>query len=134
CPNPQGVLLTDQEYTIEVVDQHGCINRDKVMVTMNCQNSQLLVPSAFTPNGDGHNDYFYPIARGFSNVLSFQVFDRTGNKVFERRNFSPNAPSLGWDGTYRGNNNFTTQTFVWMAQVECDGNIITQKGTIMMIK
>src|SRR5690606_4431510 len=66
CPNPQGVLLTDQEYTIEVVDQHGCINRDKVMVTMNCQNSQLLVPSAFTPNGDGHNDYFYPIARGFS--------------------------------------------------------------------
>ena len=93
-----------------------------------------MVPNAFTPNGDGLNDYFYPIARGFDNIVSFMVFDRQGMKIFERRNFSPNAPSLGWDGSLRGNKNFNSQNFVWVAQVECEGSIITQKGTILLIR
>ncbi|RYG54606.1 MAG: PKD domain-containing protein [Chitinophagaceae bacterium] len=134
CPNPSGTLLTNREYTVNVTDRNGCVASDKVKVIVNCMNSTLLVPNAFTPNRDGLNDYFYPIARGFDKILSFMVFDRQGMKVFERRNFSPNAPSLGWDGTLKGKNNFNSQNFVWVAQVECEGSVITQKGTILLIK
>lgn len=134
CPNPSGTLVTNREYTVNVIDRNGCTASDKVKLVVNCANSTLLVPNAFTPNGDGLNDYFYPIARGFDNILSFMVFDRQGMKVFERRNFSPNAPSLGWDGTLRGRSNYNSQNFVWVAQVECEGSVITQKGTILLIK
>jgi gliding motility-associated-like protein len=51
----------------------------------------------FTPNGDGANDdleLFGPKA-GIVN-LSFSVFDRWGEKVFES-----NDPNFKWDGTYR---------------------------------
>ncbi|RYE11892.1 MAG: T9SS type B sorting domain-containing protein, partial [Sphingobacteriales bacterium] len=134
CPNPSGTLVTNREYTVNVTDRNGCVASDKVKVIVNCTNSTLLIPNAFTPNGDGLNDYFYPIARGFDKILSFMVFDRQGMKVFEKRNFSPNAPSLGWDGTFKGKNNFNSQNFVWVAQVECDGSVITKKGTILLIK
>ncbi len=134
CPNPSGTLVTNREYTVNVTDRNGCTASDKMKVIVNCTNSTLLVPNAFTPNGDGLNDYFYPMARGFDKILSFMIFDRQGMKVFERRNFSPNAPSLGWNGTLRGSTNVNSQNFVWVAQVECEGSVITQKGTILLIK
>jgi gliding motility-associated-like protein len=60
-------------------------------------NNTFFLPNVFTPNGDGANDdleLFGPKA-GIVN-LSFSVFDRWGEKVFES-----NDPNFKWDGTYR---------------------------------
>ncbi|HQQ94596.1 MAG TPA: gliding motility-associated C-terminal domain-containing protein [Bacteroidia bacterium] len=56
----------------------------------------VYVPNAFTPNGDGLNDTFFPVLRG---VKTFQmdVFDRWGALIF-----GCNSPEHVWDGTYRG--------------------------------
>ncbi|HQQ94595.1 MAG TPA: gliding motility-associated C-terminal domain-containing protein [Bacteroidia bacterium] len=56
----------------------------------------VYVPNAFTPNGDGLNDTFFPVLRG---VKTFQmdVFDRWGALIF-----GSNSPEHVWDGTYRG--------------------------------
>lgn len=134
CPNPSGVITMPQEYTIRVTDQNGCEAEDKVSVGFNCKNAQLVMPNAFTPNGDGLNDYFYPIARGIDKIIAFVIFDRQGTKIFERSNFSPNASSLGWNGQTPKSNNTTTQTYVWMIQVECEGSTITHKGTVTLIR
>ena len=58
----------------------------------------LFTPSAFTPNGDGKNDVFYPVGVGINrDNYEFFVFNRWGELIFESYN-----PAIGWDGTYNG--------------------------------
>lgn len=57
----------------------------------------VYIPSAFTPNGDGVNDYFF--VEGFAIDFSdfeFSIFDRWGLLVYRTEGNFP------WDGTYKG--------------------------------
>ena len=55
----------------------------------------LFVPDAFTPDGDGLNDYFQAKGMGITNY-TISIFDRWGEKVFTSVNFADK-----WDGTFR---------------------------------
>ncbi len=59
----------------------------------------FYVPNAFTPNGDGLNDVFYPIITEGLDVLDYQlrIFNRWGELIFVSSEYQ-----LGWDGTYKG--------------------------------
>lgn len=60
--------------------------------------SQLYMPNAFSPNGDGKNDIYRP-KPGYKSIVDFKayIFNRWGQKLYEWTD-----PSTGWDGTYRG--------------------------------
>lgn len=133
CPSPSGVMQKSELLTITVEDIYGCTAKDNINLIMDCSTSKLFVPTAFTPNGDGLNDYFFPMAEGYETIKSFCIFDRSGNKVFERTNFAPNSSSLGWDGTVKGVKP-NSQSYIWMAQVVCQGNIITKKGVVTLVR
>jgi hypothetical protein len=47
-------------------------------------------------------------------IKTFQIFSRWGEKVFERNNFDPNLPDLGWDGKF-GTVSLNPAVFVWYA-------------------
>lgn len=135
CASTSGIALQKQTYQIQITDINGCKTSDSVTVFVICEKSNLLLPNAFTPNNDGLNDNFYPFAKGYNVIKSFMIFDRWGNKVFERKNFQPNIPSLGWNGRIKGDPNISTQSFVWMVEGECDsGEIINTRGTAMLIR
>jgi gliding motility-associated-like protein len=53
-----------------------------------------LLPNIFSPNGDGRNDFFIPIAVRFVKDVDFQVFNRWGTRVFQT-----NDKLLNWNGT-----------------------------------
>lgn len=55
------------------------------------------LPSAFTPNGDGHNDVFKLLYQGNINLSSIQIFNRWGAIVFETKDIDQ-----GWDGRHNG--------------------------------
>ncbi len=63
--------------------------------------TSVEIPNAFTPDGDGLNDYFNPIISETLNyedvVLEFKVWNRFGQLVYDN-----NEPATGWDGTYNG--------------------------------
>lgn len=59
--------------------------------------SSLEVPNAFSPNGDGINDYFNVYAKSLVS-FSAAIFNRWGQKLY-----SWNLDEQGWDGTYNGN-------------------------------
>jgi gliding motility-associated-like protein len=67
------------------------------------------VPNTFTPNNDKTNNVFTPIfSSGYDpQHYSFQVFDRWGEMIFESRN-----PSIGWDGTYAGDE-VANDVYIW---------------------
>ena len=60
--------------------------------------SKLVMPNTFTPNGDGHNDIFK--AKEYRNLSEFHayIFNRWGQKLYEWTD-----PAEGWDGKYHGN-------------------------------
>jgi len=74
---------------------------DTIEVTINECSDCLIVPSAFSPNGDGQNDRFHPIVRCPVKGFSLRIFNRWGEQVFA--SFDPgNGPDAGWDGSFRG--------------------------------
>ncbi len=58
----------------------------------------IRIPSFFTPNGDGINDFFTLPDLQFFTQSELQIFDRFGKLLY-----ADSGTSLGWDGTYRGN-------------------------------
>ena len=96
--------------------------------------SDVFIPNLFSPNGDGHNDIFY--IRGSSALYKeaeLWVFSSWGNQVFHRKG-SIDDTSAGWDGTYNGLAQ-PTGTYVYVAVLtELNGNVITKKGSITLIR
>jgi len=93
-------------YYLHVVSPYGCEGNDTVKVTVVNQ-AAFVVPNAFTPNGDGKNDFFKPEAVGYRNLNFFRVYNRWGQEVF----FSANLET-GWDGTYK-NTKADIGTYFW---------------------
>lgn len=136
CASPSGIALQSTTYTIKTLSAEGCRSSDNISIIIACENGNLLLPTAFSPNGNGINENFYPITRGYKNIKAFMIFNRRGNKVFERKNFAPNIPSMGWDGIIKNSQNVAdTETYAWYIEAECEqGQLVTNKGTVVLIR
>jgi gliding motility-associated-like protein len=99
-----------------------------------CESTQVFIPNAFTPDGDGLNDVLMVRGKGIALVRSFRIFSRWGELVFEKTNFQPNDPAFGWDGKIRGVTG-PAEVYVYMADVVCDNDLInTYKGNVTLLK
>lgn len=90
--------------------------------------SQLKVPNAFSPNGDGVNDEWKVAYRS---LLDFQcsIFDRQGHLVCRLT-----SPDQGWDGKVGGK---TVQSGVFFYVIEAtgtDGKKYKKSGDINIVK
>ncbi len=96
--NPVGYYpdTTRLDYIVHIATESGCEGDDTLNVWVVGQ-SAIYVPSAFSPNGDGRNDFLRPIGIGYRNINFFRVFNRWGQQVFYGTHFNE-----GWDGSYQG--------------------------------
>jgi gliding motility-associated-like protein len=134
CANPTVRLIHTSTFTLTGITSFGCTDTDDVEIVIFCDQSQLFIPNTFTPNGDGHNDYFYPQGKGVGKIKSFIVYNRWGQKVFERTNIDANTKELGWDGTFKGEPQ-GSDTFVYTLEATCDnGETVFWKGDVTLIK
>jgi gliding motility-associated-like protein len=119
---------TDYTVHLIVADSTGCSDTaSRVLKVEN--NCYIAVPTAFTPNGDGINDYLYPANAYKAMDLLFRVFDRRGQLVFETRDWTKK-----WDGTLKGNP-LTTDVFVWeLSYTDAAGKKIFLKGSTLLIR
>lgn len=83
-------------FTVLATGINGCPATDSVTLYME-QEVYYWIPNAFTPNGDGRNDYFNIELVGNVKLIKFWVFDRWGELVFNGEQGGP-----GWDGTFKG--------------------------------
>ncbi len=118
----------DTSYTITLTTLSKCVTVDTQAVRV-FEYQEIYVPSAFTPNNDGVNDYVFPIGSGFRKINYFKIYNRYGQKVYEW-----NKASQGWNGSYKGVLQ-TSQTFVWQAEgIGADNKVYHKKGTIVLIR
>jgi len=134
CPSPFASPTKTTTYTIVGYTDFECADSAKVTVTVLCDESQLFIPNTFTPNGDGMNDIFYPRGTGLDKVITFRVYNRWGEIVFDRGEFKLNDKQSGWDGTYNGQA-LPPDVFVYLVEARCDnGDILKLKGDITLVR
>ncbi|MEN0006025.1 MAG: gliding motility-associated C-terminal domain-containing protein [Bacteroidota bacterium] len=90
-------------YSLSILTPLGCSAEASLQIVVN-EPASIYLPNIFSPNDDGANDFFFPqtAPNQASEIQLFRIFDRWGGLLFEQRNFLPNEPNLGWDGTYAG--------------------------------
>ncbi len=90
---------------------------------------QLLLPKAFTPNGDNLNDE-YGISNDFIvDELSYlKIFDRWGALVFETNNVD-----VKWDGSFKGEP-MNSAMFVYKAKYICQGEEKLSVGSFSILR
>jgi gliding motility-associated-like protein len=134
CPDPSATIKTDITYHALIENIYGCTATDSVNIKTFCEGSQVFIPNAFTPDGDGVNDMLMVRAKGIDVVRSIRIFTRWGELVFEKTNFPPNSPAYGWDGKIRGVT-APAEVYVYTAEVTCDNlQTYTYKGNISILK
>lgn len=131
-PNPVAIYDGSSDsirYKLKVKDEAGCMDSAFVTVKIFKTNPKVFVPTAFTPNGDGLNDVFRPIAVGLSKIEYFSVFNRWGQMVF-----TTTQNGKGWDGKINGALQ-SSGTFVWLVKgVDYTGKTVFEKGTVTLIR
>jgi gliding motility-associated-like protein len=123
--------LADVSYpvTLTVTDSIGCSDTATVIVRK-LHSCVIAVPNAFTPNGDGINDYLYPLNGFKADNLIFRVYNRYGQLIFETTDWTRR-----WDGTLGGKPQ-GPGTYVWTLQYtdRDTGQHVVQKGSSVLIR
>ncbi len=133
CDSPLVSPSYGQAYTVTVTDEMGCTAASTVNLLVR-QTRGINVPSGFSPNEDGFNDLLTVHGTEGTQILSFQIFDRWGELVYQNDNFLVNERNIGWDGKYRGDT-MNGGVFTWVAEVQyLDGVIEIAKGHTTLIK
>ena len=127
---PTAVVNATTTFVV-VVSDGICTVSDSVTVRIFefvCDEPDIFVPNAFTPNGDGNNDVLYVRGR-YITSLEFKIFDRWGEKVFETTD-----QALGWDATFKGKP-ADPAVFVYWLKVACEGGqTYFKKGNVTVIR
>src|SRR6185369_13722855 len=106
---PAGSIGNIYTYVVTASTSAGCQGTATVTLKV-YKGPDIYVPSAFTPNGDGKNDRFYPFPVGIKKLNYFRVYNRWGQLLF-----STSQLSEGWDGEFGGTRQ-ASGTYVWVAQ------------------
>jgi len=129
--NPIATPDETTTYTVLVTDQGNCqAFRQITIVVLNpdCDEPNLFLPNAFTPNGDGEND----VLLFRSNIVAemeLAIYNRWGQRVF----FSQDQ-GIGWDGTLNGQL-LTPDVYGFYLRAKCyNGQDYFKKGNITLLR
>jgi gliding motility-associated-like protein len=137
CDNCQTTIAkvsNDAEIICTATNLYGCNTVDTIAIKTFCPNSEIFIPNAFSPDGDGINDILFIQGSGIKLIKSFKIYSRWGELVFERTNFLPGDPSNGWDGKIRGKA-ASQDVFIYICEAICEKGIpATFKGNVAVLK
>ncbi|MDG1433508.1 MAG: gliding motility-associated C-terminal domain-containing protein [Saprospiraceae bacterium] len=130
CLRPIVAPLNNASYFLTVTSIDDCSTSDSINVFVN-KIRDVFIPNAFSPNGDGANDYFFINAnKSVSLIKNMSIFSRWGAVVFEGNNLPPNDFSYGWNGFVKGKL-ASPGVYIWMAEIEyLDGEVIQISGNL----
>jgi len=122
-------------YTAVITSQEGCQVEVSQAIKVT-KAKEVHIPNAFSPNGDGINDYF-TVFGGTSyvrNIKSLQIFNRWGAKVFSKNNMDINDEAQGWNGKL-GAKDSSMGVYIYVAEIEfIDGETTVMTGDVSLMK
>lgn len=130
-PHPTARPTGTTTYSVTLTDTAGCSATGQVTIRctdIGCGETNIFIPNAFTPNGDGQNDEL--CVRGeYITQFSIAIFDRWGEKVYESE-----QQEGCWDGRHHGVM-CQAGVYYYTCRISCeDGVQRTLKGDITLIR
>ncbi len=123
-------VLAAKENIIKVLakDDHGCASEAAVTIeTKAC--CEMMIPNAFSPNGDGLNDKYGPETMGNPKEFKMMIFNRYGQLMFTSVSISDR-----WDGTFNGKP-VDMGTYFYRIYTKCTTDVEkTFKGDVTLIR
>ncbi|PIZ06391.1 MAG: hypothetical protein COY57_02230, partial [Flavobacteriales bacterium CG_4_10_14_0_8_um_filter_32_5] len=114
--------------TLIVSDMYGCPDTVTIIIEV-IGESSILIPTIFTPNGDGSNDFFRVDGVNLKHVEG-EIFNRWGQKMFAWDNVNGY-----WDGRTLSGSEAPAGTYYFIIKAEgIDGKEYFQKGTLSLIR
>ena len=119
----------------ESVNENGCLAVDSLLLDV-LKVRKHFFPTAFSPNGDGVNDYFtgFGVSPNVQLIEELIVVDRWGNTLFSRSNLMPNDQLAGWNGSTAGKE-LDEGVYVFTARVRYfDGQVEQVSGEVTLMR
>jgi gliding motility-associated-like protein len=123
-----GVAGTTITYTVIASTDAGCQGEGTAVVKV-YNGPDIYVPNAFSPNGDGKNEEFYPFPVGIKQIKYFRVFNRWGQLLF-----ATTTIYKGWNGKMGGREQ-ANGVYVWTFEgITSENRVISRSGTVTLIR
>ncbi len=117
-------------YSVTVTDENGCTGTATLTVPVIspfCDERDIFIPNAFTPNNDGINDVLY-VRSNYVTSMELHIYNRWGERVFSSTDIN-----IGWNGTYNGKT-LAPDVFGYYLNVGCPGEkSYFKKGNITLL-
>lgn len=121
--NPLACPTDTTMFHLTVNDPTGCVSgTDSVLISVlpECivstleleEGAKAFIPTAFTPNGDGLNDKFYPEGMGLDEY-ELSIYDRYNNLVFVS-----NGSNTQWDGRNKKGTLAPQGVYLWTLKIK----------------
>ncbi|MCU0322885.1 MAG: gliding motility-associated C-terminal domain-containing protein, partial [Chitinophagaceae bacterium] len=120
---PSLTAIRDQVYTLTATAQGNCRATDTVSVKVL---KEVIIPNAFSPNGDGVNDKWDIRNLGDYSFATVEIFNRYGQVVFQS-----NGYSAAWDGTLNGKA-LPVATYYYI--IKFNNRFPTRSGSVTIIR
>lgn len=112
-------------YSVTVTNACGSKTDDVLVTGVDCI---ILFPNAFTPNGDGKNDFFKILNAFRINDYSLVIYNRWGQQVF-----ATSDVLSGWDGRLKGVPQ-DPGTYVYYCKYVKDNKQVVTKGSLHLLR
>jgi gliding motility-associated-like protein len=124
CPDPTASPDSSTTYLFQVIAGNGCIDTAFVTVTVTPPDCKVLLPNAFTPNGDSANDTFQVLGKNVE-MRTIAIYNRWGEEVY--------SGSSAWDGRVDGLD-APSDVYVYAADIRVCGEDRRELGQITLIR
>lgn len=129
CQNPTATPIDSVTYQVTVEDEYGCTATTTVTIDVFVK-PFVAVPTGFSPNGDGINDFFKAISREVT-ALELMVFSRWGEKMYETKEIN----HQGWNGLLPNGEAAELDVYVWWCRYkDNNGKEELIKGNVTLVR
>ena len=128
--DPTHVYDVSGSYTISLTteDIYGCFDTYEQTIDVT-KGYEIILPNAFTPNGDGINETIRPVYNCMTEV-QMSIYDTWGSLIYSESG----EDIYGWDGTIDGNAAENGNYIMVVRAVSLNGNVIDLNGPVTLIK
>ena len=124
CPDPTATPDSTTTYLFQVISSNGCADTAFVTVNVTPPDCTVLLPNAFTPNGDSTNDSFQLLGKNVE-MRAIAIYNRWGEEVYRG--------SSAWDGRV-GGLDAPSDVYVYAADIRVCGADRREMGQITLIR
>jgi gliding motility-associated-like protein len=131
--HPTHTFAVDSSTVTQIVfNSFGC--SDTLIKKLDLK-AYLIIPTLFTPNGDGNNDVLSLLYKGIQEILEFRIYNRWGELVYDGTTGNDVEKfKVSWDGTFKGREQ-PVGTYVWYVKAKTfTGVEYSNSGKVTLVR